>query len=452
MLSVLKDKIEKFVGKSPLRTLAYSSIVAANASLLAKIIGFLKEVVVAYAFGLSEDLDIYLLAFVIIGFPLSVIINSTQTILISQISATKNHRMQAEVYSFILAISLIFITLALFLFISGIDFTLPFLASGFSPEKITLLKKALFLLIPYYFFNGINLLAYGVMQSQGRFWLNGLLPITTPIVAILIIFFQMDKTVWEVLVWALVIGTALEFVVLNLILIKDKMIALVKLGKVIKKDIYIGILAILPGYVVFSLGQLIERSIAASLSSGTVAALGYGYRLPTAIYGILVTAVGITVLPYFSAMIGAKNFSYCMHSLKKITVILFLSGLALASVLFFLSDFIIFIFYRRGAFDDAASIIVSPIQKAYFMQIPFALIAILGTKALAAMRMNGTISILTIISVAIQAYLSFKLGALLGGQGIAWATTIGSASLALCSISVVYLALKRKLNEKSLFV
>ena len=224
------------------------------------------------------------------------------------------------------------------------------------------------------------------------------------------------------------------------------MISSIKLEKKEKDMILSGVIALLPGFIVFSLGALIERSIAASLDSGTVAAIGYGYRLPTAIIGILTTAIGVTVLPYFASMIGNNNIAYSLHSIKKIALILFGASLSLALILFISSDFIIFIFYERGAFDKLASNLVSPIQKAYFMQIPFALIATLGTKTLTAIHLNGAVSILTILSVLLQIILAFKLGALFSGQGIAWATTIGSGFLALSSISFAYFALKRRIK------
>src|SRR5258706_8598818 len=79
-----------FVEGSPLRRLGHDALVAGMTSLVAKGLGFIKEVVVAALFGLSGALDIYLVAFVLIGFPVSILLNAGQTALISALAAQRS--------------------------------------------------------------------------------------------------------------------------------------------------------------------------------------------------------------------------------------------------------------------------------------------------------------------------------------------------------------------------
>ena len=86
--------------------------------------------------------------------------------------------------------------------------------------------------------------------------------------------------------------------------------------------------------------------------------------------------------------------------------------------------------YQRGAFDATATGRVAPIQLAYFVQLPFAIVAMVGLKALAALGREGLMSTYISIGVVLQSVLAYGLGARFGAAGIAWAASVVSALLA----------------------
>lgn len=421
--------------RSPLRRLGLASVVAATTALVAKGVGLAKEIVVAAFFGLSDGLEIYLMAFVLIGFPLSIFLNAIQTTFISSLSA--NGRLPAEegkLYASTAALTLLLLAVLLPLWLVFLHFALPWLASGFSPEKRQGLEAALHWLVPYYFLNGINLLAYGFLQAKRRFLTNGLLPALTPLATMLLVLAYGKSGGWETLAAALVAGAAIECVALHVSLYRSGLLARPRLRADAELSrIAHGSRLLLPGTLLIAMGTVIEQAIAASLGSGAIASLGYGYRLPAALTGILVTAIGITALPYFAAMLAEGKAVYCLHSLEKLARWLLLGGLALTIPLAVFSDAIVTLLYQRGAFDAAAAARVSPIQQAYFLQLPFALIVMLGIRTLVALGRNGVVSLLSGVAVIVQGGLAWWLGTLHGAVGIAWATTIVSALLAVAS-------------------
>ena len=394
--------------------------------------GFIKEIFVASVFGVSDALDVYLLAFVLIGFPLSILLNAIQTVMISSLAAARNNTERAgETYTSTLLVTLLAVSALLPVWLFALQALLPQLASGFSPEKLDWLESALVWMIPYYFLNGLNLLGYGVLQARQRFIQNGLLPALTPLITIPIVYTYGGTHAWEILVIALTAGALLEFVALNGILARaglfrrpdfrsPELVRILQNGKVL-----------LPGTLIMALGPVAEQSIAASLGSGAVATLGYGFRLPAALNGIVVTAIGITVLPYFSALLAEGRAGYCLHSLEKIGRWLLFLGLIFAAVLALMSETIVTLIYQRGVFDAAASARVYPIQQVYFLQLPFALLAMLGIRTLVALGRNGIVSLLTAMAVVIQIVLAWSLSTHLGTVGIAWGVTIASAFLAM---------------------
>lgn len=434
-----------FIGRSPLRKMGHSAMVAAAASLVAKGLGFVKEITVAAYFGLSGALDIYLLAFVLIGLPLSILLNAAQTALISQLSGNPcSTKESGQLYTATALLTLAGMAALLPLWLLLLHSWLPWLASGFSPEKRQALETALFWLIPYYFLNGLNLLGYGALQAKGRYLANGLLPTATPLVTILMLAVWGGTNDWHILIYALVAGAAAECTFLLLVLQRSGLLPSPRLRGVLGlAAVMSASLALLPGTIMLAVGPVVEQAIAASMGEGTIAALGYGYKLPAAMQGILVTAIGITVLPYFASLISEKRISYCLHSLEKLALWLLIGGAVLVVPLAALSGDIVALMYQRGAFDATASAHVAPIQVAYFVQLPFALVAMMGIRTLAALGHNGLISAGTAVAVMLQSALAYGLGLRFGASGIAWAATLVSALLAATTFLTARALLRR---------
>lgn len=425
--------------------MGHNALVAALTSLIGKGLGFVKELLVAASFGLSGSLDIYLMAVVLIGFPLSIFLNAVQTALISELAAEKSSSAAGGhlcVATTLITVACIGALLPIWLLL--LPHILPWLASGFSPDKQQELVTALFWLIPYYFLNGINLLSYGALQARRRYLINGLLPSITPIATIIILNTQPRTDNWRILAMALVIGSFFECFVLLRILYRNNQFALPRLMHTPGlKPVIDNTIALLPGTLMLAVGPVIEQAIAASMGGGTIASLGYGFKLPSALQGVLITAIGITALPYFANQLGQKRSAYCLYSLDKLTLCLFTAGMLLTIPLAFFSVEIVTLIYQRGAFDAGATSRVAPIQFAYFMQLPFALVAMLGGKAMAALGRNRIMSLYIISAVLLQSALAYALGMHCGATGIAWAATIISALLA----AVYYFTARSTLNR-----
>ena len=437
----------ELVDRSPLSRLGNMSLIAALASIAAKSVGFIKEIFVASVFGVSDALDVYFLAFVLIGFPLSILLNAIQTVMISSLAAARNNTERTgETYTSTLLVTLLAVGALLPVWLFALQALLPQLASGFSPEKLAWLESALVWMIPYYFLNGLNLLGYGVLQARQRFIQNGLLPVLTPLITIPIVYTYGGTHSWEILVIALTAGVLLEFVALNGMLARAGLVRRPDFRSSELARILQGSKVLLPGTLIMALGPIVEQSIAASLSSGAVATLGYGFRLPAALNGIVVTAIGITVLPYFSALLTDGKAGYCLHSLEKIGRWLLFLGLIFAAVLALMSETIVTLIYQRGVFDAAATARVYPIQQVYFLQLPFALLAMLGIRTLVALGRNGIVSLLAAMAVVIQIFLAWSLSTHFGTVGIAWGVTVASAFVAVTS----FLLSRRFLEDRAL--
>jgi putative peptidoglycan lipid II flippase len=420
-------------------------MVAAGCSLVARGCGFAKEIVVAAHYGLSGALDVYLLALALIGLPANVILNAIHPPLVAAVASSEGRQREAaQLLMRTTSLVVAWLAVLLVLWILLIPWLSPILASGFSADKQDALMSALLWLMPWYFLNAINVLAYGLLQASRRYLANGLIPIATPIATVVVVLATGTYNDWRPLTIALAVGTALETLWLLALLHRTGTLVFSRLGDIAaaKRVVRSG-LPLVPGMLMVALAPVFEQAIAAALGEGANAALGYGYRLPSAITSISATAIGITALPYFARLLGQRKFGYCLHSLEKLSVLIVLGALLLVTPLMFFSFDIVEILYQRAAFDAAAAARVGPVQLAYLAQIPFAILSILAVKTLSALGRNASASLYTMIATTLQVAGALALGIRIGPAGIAWAAAAGSASLATMSFLSARSALRK---------
>lgn len=424
-----------FFGTSPLRRLGQDAVVVASTNLAARGIGFLKEIVVAAHFGISGNLDIYFVAYSIIGFPISILLNAVQTVLIVKLSGEIRKVEQRWLYTMTASSVLILMSLMLILWLLLIPHALPWLASGFPEEKRAALWSAITWMIPYYFLNSLNLLGYGVLQAKRCYLINGLLSAITPVTIIIGVLIAGSVDDWRVLAGPLVVGSLIECGVLQIILFRMGYVGAPRIST--WKEIiafFSQALTLLPSTAIGAFVVLVEQAIAASLGEGSNAALLYGYRFPSALQSLVVTSIGITALPYFASQISKSDLNYSLYSLERLLWILSVGGGVIGGGLALFSPEITTVLYQRGVFDASATARVVPVQTAYFIQIPFAMLSMLGVKTLAALGHNGMLSIIAVAGGVFQCVIAYFLSLKFGVPGIAWGATLASLFTATATI------------------
>jgi putative peptidoglycan lipid II flippase len=421
-----------------LRRLGGEAAVAASTSLFGKCIGFAKELFVAAAFGLSGEIDVYLVAMVLIGFPMSILLNSTQSVMIATMAADA-HDASAERSAVFMRVVLLTIGALgglLALWLALMPLLLPVFASGFSNSRLDQLWSAMLWLVPYYFLNGVNLLGYGYLQIRRKYVANGLLPALTPLSVLIIVGLgQHHATALPLLTSSIVTGAVLESASLAMLLrsLGIRLSIGARLGTAAQATvsrIARGSFHLLAGTAIMALGPLIDQSLAATLAEGSNAALAYGNKLPAAIQGVLISAIAITVLPFFSTQLAERGPQYCLTSLKRLALLVGASGLALAAPLILVSRPLVELLYVRGAFALGDAAAVAPIQSVYLLQLPVAMISMVCLKVIVAQGKHVLISALTVASVSIQLLAATALKQTHGALGIAIAGTIANALVA----------------------
>lgn len=413
-------------------------------TLVSKVLGFFKDLVLSYFYGASPISDAYIISMTIPLFIIAFIGTGISTCYIpmyNEIYSRKGMDNSNKYTSNVVNIMLIIFTI---IFIVVMLFTkqvvLAF-ASGF--ERQTLELAVLFTRIGLVsiFFSGLAFVFNGYLQIKDNFLIPGIATIPLNIIIIISIYLS---TVIEVKVLAIgtVIAMASQFFFLlpsisktgykhrYFIDLKDEDIKL--MGYML--------LPVIIGASVNQINVLVDRTLASQLAVGGISALTYAKKLIYFVQGIFATSIATVMFPQISKLASDNK----MVDFKKVisegltAINIFLVPVTLGAMLF--SEPIVVLLFGRGAFDEQA---ISMTSSALF----FYSIGILGiglrevlSRGFYSLKDTKTPMINAGISVVINIILNFILSKYLGIGGLALATSIAAT----LTMVLMFISLRKK--------
>jgi putative peptidoglycan lipid II flippase len=414
---------------------------------LVKAVAFLKEAVVASAFGVGSSMDSYLMALVVIGFPSAVLVNAAQTVFIREYVRVVEMHGQGAASRFLRVALLglvLTLTALLVIWVAFLPAILGVVGHGLDAAQRSLVAANVYRLIPYYYLNGINLLGYGVLQARRAFLRSALIPILTPLVIIALIASAGGNL--DFLIGALTLGTGIETVFIVFLLVKFHRGAEDSGAHASQRlrEFAWGTVVLMPGTLFAGLSPVIEQTIASGLGHGAISALGYAGKLPSTLNSLLTTAVGVTILPYFSQRLVRGYDQSCRRFFIRYATLMALVGTLVATAGVLGSEPFVRVAFQRGQFSPADTLLVTALQRAYLWQLPGALAAMVATRFIAAQGRYRIMTLGAMLIVPATGLVQWSLSIVWGAQGLAFGTSVGTA---LTALLLIHLALRVPLES-----
>lgn len=401
-------------------------VIVGICTLIVKVLGFFKEIVIANNFGLSELLDTFLIAALIPGFINGVFLNSFQSVFIpnyvSELKTGKNiGAFQSTSFLVTLMISLVFCLLSFLL----TDVYLETFFSGHTVEYYALIKEQFYYVMPCIILWGFSSLLTGLLNIDNEFTLSSLSGIFTPICIIICLVFFKEKLNTIVLAFGTLIGSIIGFVYLLIVSLNRKIISINKpdFFSVNIKVLFLQLPAKLSSSLLTGINKIVDQYFAAKLVVGSIAALNYGIKIPMFSIGLASIAIGNVLLPYFSKK-TIENKIESFDLVKKILKYLMLGSIVVALILILLSLPIVTLIFERNAFTSNDTSIVTKVQQMYLIQIPFYLVTITMVKFLTSINKNNFMAFTAFLTVIFNFILNYILIEIMGVYGLALATSL----------------------------
>jgi len=394
---------------------------------LVKVAAAGKELVVAWKFGTGDAVDAFFIASLVPSFIIVVVAESFNAALIPtyiRVREQKGIEAAQRLFSSVIVWSLGILGITTILMVATAPLYLPRIAGGFSPQKLDLTFQLLCTITPVVPLSGIVVLWGAVLNAGERFALAALCPAVTAFITVLFLLANKDWGIFA-LAAGIVCGTGLEVVLLGA--------ALKRQGISVRPkwygfDSHLRQVAsqytpVIGGAFLMCSTSLVDQSMAAMLSPGSVAALNYGSKLITLPISLITTALSTSVIPYFSKMVADRNWSGLHATIKRYLGLVLIITVPTTVFLFLFSQPLVEVLLKRGSFTTQDTHIVAQVQAMYALQIPFYVSGILVVRLISAMQLNQILMLASGFNLAINIFLNYLFMQWLGIKGIALSTS-----------------------------
>ncbi|KUG04979.1 putative peptidoglycan lipid ii flippase murj [hydrocarbon metagenome] len=437
------------------KTVARAAGVILAISIIGRLLGFVREQVIAARFGTSMLTDSYLMAFTLPNLIYVIIGGALATALIpvfTELAVKSGKQTASRMTSTIINISILGMVLLCGLGIWAAPTLVAGIAPGFSGETRLLTIELSRIMFPCILFMALSLLLGGILNSLKNFAVPAFTSVAFSALIIAAVYLLVPF--WGI--YGLAAGTLAGCLAQVLIQIP----ALKKLGVSYHLEIDLshpGVRKVwelmAPAMVGISINQLyitIDRILASGLIEGSISALNFANRLMFLPYNLFVAAINTAVFPTLSEQAAEKDYaSMGRTTVFGLNLIAFFT-IPAAVGLFVLADPLVKLLFEHGAFDSRST------QMTVFA-LNFYVIGLYSQGAYSIMNrtffsLQDTITPvkISLFTVFINLVLSLILIKPLAHGGLALATSIAAT----CNMIIVYYCLRRRINtlpEKQLF-
>lgn len=334
-----------------------SGIIVAIFTLISRIFGYIRDILMASYLGLHADA--FAVAFRLPNTFRSLFaegaFSSAFVPMFSSKIATENQsnalKFASQVFSLLVLILVIFSSIMLFFMPQVISVLAPGFAS--QPDKLLLTINLSYLTMPYLFFIALASLYSGVLNSSGKFAVAAALPIILNLVMILAIIFitPLVDSASYALSYGVFIAGITQFSIM--IYAAHKASLQIKFTKIIINDdiklMFKNMIPTIIGSGVVQINLSID-TIIASFFDGAASILYYADRLNQFPLAIIGTALGTVLLPTLSKQVRESNLSLANSTQNKALEVALFFALPCAVALAVISNTLVSFLFERGNF------------------------------------------------------------------------------------------------------
>jgi putative peptidoglycan lipid II flippase len=416
--------------------LARSIATVGSLTLVSRLLGFVRDIMIAALLGTGPLADAFFVAFKLPNFLRRLFAEGAfnagfvplfaRTLEGEGRAAAKAFAEQAQAVQLAVLIPLVLLTLV------AMPWVIALMAPGFEPGSLRYEAAVEFSRITFVYILFIALVALygGVLNSLGRFAAAAAAPILLNLCLIgaLVVSALWLQAPAHALAWGVAAAGLLQSLWLRLALRRAGMVPALR-RPVLSPKIKRLFALILPGAIGAGVAQInlfIDVVLASLLPTGAVSYLYFADRVNQLPLGVIGVAVGTALLPLMARQLRAGQVEHAMHSQNRALELSLLLTVPAALALVVLSLPIVTVLFERGAFDAEASRATGAALAAYALGLPaYVLIKVL-TPGFFAREDTKTPVKIAIVCLISNVVIALALIWWLAHVGIALATAISA--------------------------
>ncbi len=356
-----------------------AAIVGSN-TLLSRVLGFVRDVLMAGVLGAGVVSDAFFVAFKLANFLRRLFAEGAFNAAFVPLFAKTLESEGAGPARAFAAEALAGLVLVLALVVLAAELFMPqlvgLLASGYGPDdpRFALAVELSYITFPYIFFISLAALFAGVLNAVGRFGAAAFAPVLLNIVLIaaLLLAHLHPRGPAHALAWGVALAGVLQLVWVARAAARQGFALPLRRPRWTPRVRRLSWL-VLPGAVgagVAQINMLVDLWFASHLPPGAQSYLFYADRLNQLPLGVVGIAVGTALLPLLSRQIGAGRAGEARGTLNRAIHLAMLLTLPAAAALLLVAEPIVTGLFERGAFDREASIATAATVEAFALGLP----------------------------------------------------------------------------------
>ncbi|GAA3660126.1 murein biosynthesis integral membrane protein MurJ [Asaccharospora irregularis] len=414
------------------------------ATMLSKVLGFFREMVLANFYGTGNIADIFVVTLNIPGLIIAVIGSAIATTYIPMYFNTKEKYGEEQALKFTNNVLNICYIMAIVIAVLGLLFTREFVtvfAGGFKGEKFEIAVKFTKIMISGVLFLSGSKLFSSYLQVNDNFVVPGLIGLPYNIIIIASIIISANTNLYVLPAGALLaMSTQLLFQLPFAFKKSYRYKPYVNIKDESIKELAVLVLPMLMGVAIGQLNVFVDRLLGTHLPSGQLAALNYANRLNEFVMALFVTSIITVIYPKLSKMSNQDNNSGYISTIVKSSNCIILVVLPIAIGAIVLAEPIVRILFQRGKFDANSTQLTSIALRLYSVGLLACGIRDVLYRAFYSKSDTKTPMINGSIALAINIVLNLLLIKPLGHAGLAISTSISS----IITVVLLFISLKRK--------
>jgi len=426
-----------------MRTAAQTAVIMGVLTLISKLLGFVREMVMANYYGASYVNDAYVMAIAIPGIIFTGIFASVSTAYMPLLSekieregATVANMFTSRIINIFLIVSAI--SAALGLVFS--DAIVGIFASGFSGETARLTSFFVKITFSYVFFSSTSGILDTFLQYKNTFFPQIIVGYFYNLIVIGAIILSAAFNHYF-LPFGMLLAYGTRFLLLQFLAKKHGMQYRFSFRN--KEALKVIVPLAIPVFIGSSISQIsifVDKTLASGLVVGSVGALNYANLLNGMIMTLSVTILTTIIYPRLAQANSLEDYTRFSDIVEKGFALIVMISLPFSLGAMVYSRQVVQIVYERGAFDPAATALTESAYFYYSVGLLFLALNDLLIRVYYSLRDMKLPMIFGGVSVIIDIILNLILVRYMAHNGLALSTSIA----ALCNTVFVLAGLKRK--------
>ncbi len=400
------------------RRILASAAMLGTATVLVKLVAFIKDLLVADVYGAGDTLDAFLVAFLVPSFGVTVLASSFAPAFIPTYIRVLERQGAAAARR-----------------LAG-----GALAAN-SGLLVALAQSLLYVVVGVLVASGLSAVFSAVLNANDRFVMSAVAPLAVPTATAATFWTLYDRFGIYALAGGTLLGFVIECVALGCAAYGNRLLPWPgrhgfdeNLRLVASRFLPVAV-----GSMLISSSVVVDQSMAASLGTGNVSILNYGNKIVSLLLGIVAISLSTVLFPRFSRLITAGQWEGARRTMRVYSLVILVVSIPCAAIIALGAEPIIRLLFERGKFTADATHAAAQVQAWLALQIPFYVLVMLGFRVLSALDSQQIILRVGALNLALNIVGDLVLMRWFGVAGIAMSTSLVYLIAAIATLAAIKL-------------